>query len=192
MNLRTWGWLDLLSSIPMLEVARLGRAAQALRIIRVLRGIRATRVLSQLILQRRSESTMLAATLAALLLIVVSSIAILNVENEPGSDNRTAGDAGDAESWGSTTIISSGCGDKCHLTSEGRAIAVVLMVVGKVWADRKCRPPGRLLPDSGGIRLALLSRFYELSWMETEKVSLVTFFSHFYPVRAFDQAVISS
>lgn len=52
----------------MLEVARLGRAA---------------RVLSQLILQRRSESTMLAATLVALLLIVVPSIAILNVENVP-------------------------------------------------------------------------------------------------------------
>ena len=45
-----------------MDVVALGRAARALRIIRVLRGIRATRVLSQLILQRRSESTMLAAT----------------------------------------------------------------------------------------------------------------------------------
>lgn len=76
-----------------MDVVALGRAARALRIIRVLRGIRATRVLSQLILQRRSESTMLAATLVALLLIVVSAIAMPNVENDRGSNIRTAGDA---------------------------------------------------------------------------------------------------
>ncbi len=116
---RTWGWLDLLSSIPMLEVARLGRAARALRIIRVLRGIRATRVLSQLILQRRSESTMLAATLVALLLIVVSSIATQNVENDPASNIRTAGDAEDAEWWACTTITTVGYGNKFPLTCEG-------------------------------------------------------------------------
>src|SRR5437868_4176862 len=34
----TWGWLDLLSSIPMIGPLRLGRAARVVRIIRVLRG----------------------------------------------------------------------------------------------------------------------------------------------------------
>ena len=78
----------------MLEVARLGRAGRALRIIiRLLRGIRATRVLSQLIVQRRSESTMLSAALVALLLIVVCGVAILSVENDHVSNIRTAEDA---------------------------------------------------------------------------------------------------
>lgn len=37
-----WGWLDFLSSIPAIDVARWGRAARILRIFRVLRGLRAT------------------------------------------------------------------------------------------------------------------------------------------------------
>src|SRR6266542_1149184 len=41
----TWGWLDLLSSIPTLHVARWGRLARIARILRVLRGLRAMRLL---------------------------------------------------------------------------------------------------------------------------------------------------
>src|SRR5262245_14760253 len=41
----TWGWLDLLSSIPTLDAARWGRAARIARILRVMRGIRATKIL---------------------------------------------------------------------------------------------------------------------------------------------------
>ena len=81
-------------------------------------------------LQRRSESTMLAATLVALILTVVSSIAILNAENDRSSNIRTAGDAEDAEWWTRTTITAVGYGDKFPVTSEGRVIAVMLMVVG--------------------------------------------------------------
>src|SRR5262245_52862340 len=50
--LLTWGWLDLLSSIPMLDVARWGRAARAVRIFRVLRGLRATKLLASVVLAR--------------------------------------------------------------------------------------------------------------------------------------------
>src|SRR4029079_207624 len=37
--LATWGWLDLLSSIPMFSVARCGGVARIVRIFRVLRGL---------------------------------------------------------------------------------------------------------------------------------------------------------
>jgi voltage-gated potassium channel len=53
--LMTWGWLDLLSSIPMLDAARWGRAARIARIFRVLRGVRATRVLAGLLFERRTH-----------------------------------------------------------------------------------------------------------------------------------------
>ena len=36
----TWGWLDLISSIPMIDVTRWGRAARIVRVLRVLRGLR--------------------------------------------------------------------------------------------------------------------------------------------------------
>ena len=53
----TWGWLDILSSIPTLHIARWGRLARIARISRVLRGLRATRLLGEAILRKRTQST---------------------------------------------------------------------------------------------------------------------------------------
>jgi len=121
--LRTWGWLDLLSSIPAVPALRLGRAGRIVRIIRVLRGVRATRILSGFVLDRRAESSALAAGLITLLLLVFSSIAILEVENDPGSNIKTAADAA---WWALSTITTVGYGDRFPVTSEGRAVAAVL------------------------------------------------------------------
>ena len=49
----TWGWLDLLSSLPMFDIARWGRAARVLRIFRVLRGLRASKHVARLVLSER-------------------------------------------------------------------------------------------------------------------------------------------
>ena len=59
--LRTWGWIDLLSSIPMIDAFRAGRVARILRILRVLRGFKAARLLIDFALNRRAESAVLAA-----------------------------------------------------------------------------------------------------------------------------------
>ncbi|MGH9892672.1 MAG: ion transporter, partial [bacterium] len=72
-----WGWIDLISAVPMVDFLRWGRAARVLRILRVLRGVRSTRILLAFILERRAESAFLAAALISLLLVVFSSIAIL-------------------------------------------------------------------------------------------------------------------
>lgn len=123
----TWGWLDLLSSIPAIDVARLGRAARVLRIFRVLRGLRATKVMATLILRRRAESTFMAASLVALLLVVFCSVAILHFE--AGQDSNIA-TAEDAVWWAFSTITTVGYGDRYPVTSEGRFIAVILMSAG--------------------------------------------------------------
>jgi hypothetical protein len=47
----TWGWIDILSAIPALDIARWGRAARVLRILRVIRGIKVTRVLFSLVVR---------------------------------------------------------------------------------------------------------------------------------------------
>src|SRR5688572_22908781 len=48
--LYTWGWLDLLSSIPVLDATRWGRVARVVRILRVLRALRAANLLASAVL----------------------------------------------------------------------------------------------------------------------------------------------
>ena len=123
----TWGWLDLLSSIPAFDVARWGRAARILRIFRVLRGLRATHLLAGLVMKRRAENTMLAVSLLALMLITFCSIAILHFESGPDANIRSADDA---VWWAFTTITTVGYGDRYPITTEGRMVAVLLMSAG--------------------------------------------------------------
>lgn len=125
--LLTWGWLDLLSSIPPLDVLRWGRAARILRILRVLRGIKATKVLTEFILYRRTQSAFLAALLVSLLLVVLSAAAILQFETSPEANIRTPEDA---IWWAIVTVTTVGYGDKFPLSTEGRFIAALLMTAG--------------------------------------------------------------
>jgi voltage-gated potassium channel len=123
----TWGWLDFLSSIPAIPVLRLGRAGRVVRIVRVLRGVRATKILSGLVLDRRAESAGLAAALVTLLLVIFSSLAIVQFETGPDSNIKSAGDA---LWWALSTITTVGYGDRFPVTAEGRLVAVILMMAG--------------------------------------------------------------
>jgi voltage-gated potassium channel len=123
----TWGWIDLLSSIPAIDAFRLGRAARLLRILRVLRAVRSVRVLAQFVLEQRAQSTGLAVSLLALLLVVFSSIAVLQFEMQAGGNIQSAEDA---VWWSLTTMTTVGYGDRYPVTSGGRAVAVLLMISG--------------------------------------------------------------
>jgi voltage-gated potassium channel len=134
--LYTWGWIDLLSSIPTIALLALGdvfpllkltRVVRALRIFRLLRGVRATRVLAGFILDRRGESAFLTAALVSILLVVWASITVLHVE-DGGRGNITT--AGDAVWWAVATITTVGYGDHTPVTTEGRAIGALLMISG--------------------------------------------------------------
>lgn len=125
--LLTWGWLDLLSSIPSLEVARWGRVARIARVTRVLRALKATRMLGRLLSHQRGQSAALAAALLALFLVFASSAAILRFEDRPNSNIRTADDA---VWWAFTTITTVGYGDRYPVTPAGRFVAALLMATG--------------------------------------------------------------
>ncbi len=123
----TWGWLDLISSLPMIDLLRWGRAARIVRIIRVLRGIRATKILSTFILKQRAESTFLAVCLISILLVIVSSVAMLQFENSSEANIRTAEDA---VWWAIATVTTVGYGDRFPVSTEGRVVASLLMTAG--------------------------------------------------------------
>ena len=125
--LYTWGWLDLASSIPMLPTLRLARAARVVRVFRVLRGVRATKLIASFVTERRAEGAFLAASLVSLLLVIFSSISILQFETTSDANIRTAADA---LWWAISTITTVGYGDRFPVTSEGRLIGGVLMLMG--------------------------------------------------------------
>jgi voltage-gated potassium channel len=123
----TWGWLDLLSSIPAIDVARWGRAARILRIFRLLRAVRASQLLADFIVKKRAQNGLLAVSLLAIILVTACSIVILRVESAANGNIATANDA---LWWAFTTITTVGYGDRYPVTGEGRVIAVVLMIGG--------------------------------------------------------------
>ena len=123
----TWGWIDLLSSIPMLEFLRLGRAVRIIRIFRVVRGLKSAKLITKAILEKRSQSTVLALILVFFVLISVSSISVLHFESVAGGNIKTAGDA---VWWAVASITTVGYGDKYPITVEGRILATLLMTAG--------------------------------------------------------------
>jgi voltage-gated potassium channel len=121
-----WGWIDLLSSIPFVEVARWGRIVRVLRIIRILRGVRSLHRVTSLLLQDKSQTGAASVFLTALLLIFFCSVAMLFCEDHAESNIKTASDA---LWWSVTTITTVGYGDKYPTTQEGRLVAMLLMIL---------------------------------------------------------------
>ncbi len=122
-----WGWIDLVSSIPMINVLRMGRLLRLIRLVRILRAFRTTKHFLHHVFKNKVEGTFTSVTILAVLLIIFSSIAILQVENNPNGNIKTAEDA---VWWAYVTITTVGYGDKYPVTTEGRIIASLLMTAG--------------------------------------------------------------
>ena len=122
-----WGWIDLVSSIPALPFLRAGRALRLVRLLRILRAFRSTKYLISYVFESRVKGTFTAVSIIAVLMILFSSVAILQVEHQPNSNIKSAEDA---LWWSYVTITTVGYGDKYPVTTEGRIIAAMLMTVG--------------------------------------------------------------
>ena len=122
-----WGWIDLLSSIPALDAARWGRLARVVRIFRLLRGARSLSMIAAYALRRRAEAAFMAVALVSILLVVFSSVAILQLETHPDRNIKTPSDA---LWWSFATITTVGYGDRYPVTTEGRLVAAMLMTAG--------------------------------------------------------------
>lgn len=122
-----WGWIDLLSSIPMIDALRAGRLLRLIRIFRIIRAFKTTKKFLDHLFANKARGTLYSATVLAVLLIIFSAIAILQLEKDPNSNIITAEDA---LWWAYVTITTVGYGDKFPVTTEGRIIASVLMTAG--------------------------------------------------------------
>lgn len=124
----SWGWIDLISSIPAIDMFRAGRLVRVIRILRVLRGIRVARILANYLQNNRADGTILAVIFVSILVLVLSSVAILQVEQQVDGANITT--PSDALWWAISTMTTVGYGDRFPVTTVGRVIAGLTMIGG--------------------------------------------------------------
>ncbi len=125
--LATWGWIDLVSSIPVFMIGRWGRIARIARALQWIRAVRVATILWKVLLVEKRRTAGLGSIVVAFWLLIGGSVAVLEFERVPGANIVTAEDA---LWWALSTMTTVGYGDRFPVTSEGRMIAAVLMITG--------------------------------------------------------------
>lgn len=88
-----WGWIDLVSSIPMVEPLRWGRVARIVRIMRFLRSMKSLKLLISAIQASRFQSLTLVVMLITFVAYTVCAGLILELERDYPSKINTANEA---------------------------------------------------------------------------------------------------
>jgi len=123
-----YGWIDLVSSIPIIPGAQLGRIFRILRILKVLRQVSKFGDITEGLFRNPA-----AGAFAVTLVLAVSTVfmaAFLVLEAESSAAGARIKNAGDALWWASTTVTTVGYGDMYPVTTLGRYIGVLTMIVG--------------------------------------------------------------
>ncbi len=122
-----WGWIDLISSIPMFDTFRWGRLVRVARVLRVLRGIRSAKYILRFLFVRRIQGALASALFATIVLLIFSCISILHLESDPNSTIRTPADA---LWWSISELTTASFSDKLPITPEGRMLGLLLVLAG--------------------------------------------------------------
>ncbi len=125
-----WGWIDLISSIPVPAWNGLfvGRTLRIFRMLRLIRAYPSFHSFIATLYEDVPQGTLTSIPIITFFVVLFASISILACERDyPGANIRTAGDA---LWWSMTTITTVGYGDRFPVSTEGRLVAVFLMVAG--------------------------------------------------------------
>ena len=85
-----WGWIDFVSSIPMLNIFRVGRVVRIVRVFRILRAFRSTKYLVVYFLRYRKGTSLAAVAAISFCIMVFAAIAVMNFEDLPESNIKNA------------------------------------------------------------------------------------------------------
>jgi voltage-gated potassium channel len=123
----TYGWIDLISSIPVVDALRVGRLAKVLKLFRFLRLAKSSHILLKTFTAHKAGSTFFLAFTLGAVILCINSILILLFEVDPHSNIKTAEEA---LWWSLTTVTTVGYGDFYPVTGLGRLTAGILMLTG--------------------------------------------------------------
>jgi voltage-gated potassium channel len=121
---RGGGWLDLIGSLPLLRVFRIFRVLRVGRLLREF-GVGA---FVQWLVRERAQSALYIVIFLVVAVLETASIVMLPIEARSADANITTG--GDALWWGIVTVTTVGYGDQFPVTTGGRFIGAVVLVVG--------------------------------------------------------------
>lgn len=122
------GWIDLLSSIPTIPGAQLGRVVRVLRILKVFRQVSKVSDITEGLFRNPTAGAFAVTSVLAVSTIFMSAFLVLEAEcNVAGAKIQHAGDA---LWWAVTTVTTVGYGDVYPITTAGRCVGVITMFVG--------------------------------------------------------------
>ena len=120
-----YGWIDLLSSIPIIPGAALGRV---FRILKVIRQVSKLSDITEGLFRNPTAGAFAVTSVLAVSTVFMSAFLVLEAEcNVTGAKIKNAGDA---LWWAVTTVTTVGYGDVYPITTAGRYVGVITMFVG--------------------------------------------------------------
>lgn len=119
------GWLDLLSSIPVVHELRFARI---IRVIRIIRIFHSARIMIEYLKANRKSSLYGAIVMILISIIILSSFFVLWVEQDVGNIKT----AEDALWWTFISVSTVGYGDYYPVTNIGKLLASLLIMAGIV------------------------------------------------------------
>lgn len=123
----TYGWLDLISSIPLIDSFRVGRFAKLIKMARFLRIAKSSHVIVKSFTRNTKRNTLLLTVTMGSIILCIASILILIFEDNSSGNIHTAQDA---LWWSFVTVTTVGYGDFYPVSAAGRIIAGILMLTG--------------------------------------------------------------